>query len=297
MPSDTRTASESSGNPSDSAGIDAVLGRMPADRGGFLGIGVIGLLLANGLVVSYLIRGIMTPLELVVLVALEALLLSLIVRLQYLFVPRKARPVAKDDGGSKLVRLVFVLAWLAITYYLVFWIYFGSGDSVSQAWQNPAALLAQPQILWPLLITLVGAVLDAVQDHVHFRQRGGQFVSLSEFGAMARWLTLILGAIPFLIPLLALAMGIATGVKIWEGRQRSRPLPGLGSVFMVFMVVAAALVVALSATIIGLFKMGVAGWAIGYVSAKIASEALVLAIPHILARIKDEPGQPAQPSS
>ncbi len=277
---------DAAGAPAQPLDVEALLKRMPPDRGMAFGLSALGLLLGNGLALYFLVRGEMTPLELVVLVAVEALALSLIARIQWFLTPRAARPPEPEGQGNKLFTLLFGLGWLAVVYYLVFWMYLQSGDAVVAAGEDPLALIAQPRILWPLAITVIFALMDAVQDQIHFRTHGGQFVGTPGFSGMARWLTLFLGAIPFVIPLLVLVMGLATAARLSLGAGRR--MPGRARVFSVVLGLNLGLIAALSLTVGGLFKLGVAGWAIGFISAKIASEALMLALPFILARMQAE---------
>ena len=268
--------------------IASMLKRMPPTRGAALGFSVLGLLLGNGLALYFLIRGEMTPLELVVLVFVEALGLSLIARIQWFLTPRSARPPEPEDQGNKLVTLIFGLAWLAGTYYGVFWMYLQSGEAVAAAGSDPLALIAQAQILWPLAITLVFALMDAIQDHIHFRTHGGQFVGTPGFSGVARWFTLFLGAIPFVIPLLVLVMGLAAAARLAMAGGRGRRAPGRMRTHALVLGLNLGLMAALGLTVVGLFELGVTGWAIGFISAKIASEALVLALPFVFARMQAE---------
>jgi hypothetical protein len=258
---------------------------MPPGRPALLLTDTLTLLFANGLALRYLAAGEMTPFELVVLVALEALLLSAVARGHRLLVPRAARIPPQASGRHPLVTLVFGLAWLAIVYWLVFWIYFDVGPEIALVLADPLAFLAQPQIRWPLLITAVGAAADAIGDHLHYLRHRGFFVSSPELNGLARWMTLFLGAIPFLIPLLVLGIGLATVVKRFEQRQRaSSALPAL----WLIVVLMASLSAILAVTVFGLYRLGLVGWAIGFVSAKLASEALAVSIPTVVARIGQE---------
>jgi hypothetical protein len=262
--------------------LKAVNARVPPGHPLNLGVDATTLLIANAVVIHYLIIGEMTPFELVVLVALEALLLSGIARTQRLLVPVEARIRPAGTGRSPIATLVFGIAWLLVTYLLVFWMFFDIGAEVAAALADPSLFLWQPQIRWPLSITLAGAVVDALSDHLHFRKGGGHFVSTVEFNALARLLTLLLGAIPFFVPLVVFAVGIFVLIKRIELRQMSAGVVPVPKALLALVVLLGALAVGMAVIISGLFAAGITGWAIGYVSAKLAGEALVVALPTIV---------------
>jgi Ca2+/Na+ antiporter len=268
--------------------LSAIIDRMPPGQPLNLAADALTLLVANAVAVYYLVIGEMTPLELVVLVALEALALTVIARGQRMLVPAAARIRPEPGQGSPAFKLVFGVAWLLVMYALVFWMFFDVGAEVAAALADPIAFLWQPQIRWPLALTLLGALVDAAGDHAWFTRHGGLFVSTVEFNGMARLLTLLLGAVPFFVPMLLLVIGISVLIKRFERRQLAAGAMAFPRAVLVLAALLGALSVGMAALIGGLFAAGVAGWAVGYISAKLASEAAVVALPNLITRMVED---------
>ena len=200
---------------------------------------------ANFLTARALWRDEIRPWELVALVGLEALALSAISWVQLRFVPPDARP--PEDGPKKTVAqrigmLAFLVLWLSFVYGVVFAALLQESAPLRETARDPLSFLRTSAIRWPLLVAVVGALLDAFADWRFWKSRGGTFVSTPAFTGLARWLTLILGGIPFFVPFaggVALIAGIAKlverrygpGAKSGDGRPRAatsgknRPTP------------------------------------------------------------------------
>jgi hypothetical protein len=267
--------------------LDAVVARMPPARPHVLAVDGLTLLAANAVAVHYLLIGEMTPLQLVVLVALEALMLAAVGHAQRLLVPARARIRPERSGCTAVAAGVFGVAWLLGMYTLVFSIFFDVGAEVSAALADPLRFLWQPQIRWPLLLTAAGALADAVSDHRHFREHGGYFVSTVEFNGLARLSTLLLGAVPFFVPLLVFVSGISVIVRRLERRELAPGRAPSPVTVPVLVLVFGLLALGMAGLIGGLFAAGVRGWVVGYISAKLASEIAVLALPNLIARVRE----------
>ncbi|MFN7942988.1 MAG: hypothetical protein U0X73_15465 [Thermoanaerobaculia bacterium] len=233
---------------------------------------------ANLVTLRLLLRGELQPWELVLLVASEAVAFSAIAWIQSRFVPASARMDKEMPLRERLVTLAFGLFWLAAVYGLILGLFLKDLAPLLAALRDPLRFLATSSIRWPLAISLAGAVVDAVADQRFWRRRGGYFLSTPGFAAGARLLTLFLGGIPFLIPL---AIG---GWLISQVIQRVEKLlvrPTAGPAKMFAFVAVPAMMIGLFYLMGFLIRGGLLGWAIGYVSAKMASEALILCLPLI----------------
>lgn len=236
---------------------------------------------SNVLTVQLLVSGRMQPLQLVLLVGLEAFFLSLVGLVQTRSVPESALMEKPAPLGQRLATLSFGLFWLAVVYAAIFYFFLRAGDQLAALRDDPAGTLLAAGLQWPLALTVAGAVVDAVRDHLHFRDLGGYFISTPGLGAAARWLTLFLGGIPFVIPIFAIGVGVTTLVKRLSKGRHEKDVRW-----------AIVLVPLLSFSLFGvmgwLLNHGVTGWAVGYCSAKIASELFLVFLPLIASRAKAE---------
>lgn len=249
-----------------------------------------GVLGANVYVLQLLWRHKVEPVELVLLVLSEALLLTGIAHVQSLFVPREALMEKPTSLASKLSLGLFATVWLGGVYAIVVGAMLGQWRELLAALTAPWPTLRHAGLQWPLAITLAGALFDAVRDRMHWRSRGGYFLSTPGLTAGARWLTLFFGGIPFALPFFAFAFGLralvkglgsvfaakaAAGTRL-GGFRRYLPLLvpvlGLGVFFG-----GAQLVEAIQDT----FVTGLELWALGYCLAKLASEAFITFLPWI----------------
>ena len=249
---------------------------------------------ANFLTARALWRGEMRPWELVALVALEALALTLIAGIQLRFVPVDARP--PEEGPKKTLAqrigaFTFLLLWLSFIYGVVFAALLQDSAPLKETIRDPWAFLRGSAIRWPLLVAVAGALLDAVADWRFWKGRGGTFVSTPGFTAMARWLTLILGGIPFFMPLAIGGFAIAGAAKWVEkrslasrgdgsGRTKGWEVRGMPLPILLFPVLGIGLLWGIG----HLVQSGREGWILGYLCAKVASELFVLGVPLIAER-------------
>ena len=238
-------------------------------------------LAANLLTARALLRGEMRPWELALLVALEAAAFSAIAWVQTLTVPEEARPDSdepKAPVGQRLGGVLFGLFWIVAVYGLVFGFYLREMPDWRALASAPLDFLAGSAIRWPLAVSVGGALLDAFADRQFWRHRGGVFVSTPGFTALARWLTLIFGGIPFFVPFAVGAGLIAAIVKVLERRFKTSPTTTWP--LLAFPVLGIALFWGMGR----LIGAGVVGWTIGYVAAKLGAELLVLGVPLLAER-------------
>lgn len=236
--------------------------------------------LSGNIVVAWLVATQrMTPFELVLLVAIEALLLVGIAWLQSRFVPKEAIQRSPHGLGERLGTLAFGLFWLAAVYGLVLGAFVPQWTEVQRLLADPLAFLLSSNLKWPLLITLAGAAVDSMQDHAHFGRHGGIFFSTPGMQGAARWLTLFLGGIPFFMPLVAV-VGVlyALGTKVAEWlKQRG----GGNREAAVMTAMVPVLSIAFFSTFGWLVRSDVSGWAVGYATAKFAAEIFIVCLPLI----------------
>lgn len=237
--------------------------------------------LSGNVLVAWLVTtGRMSPLELVLLVAVEAVLLVLIAWVQSRFVPPEAIKRSNESFGQKLFVFLFGLVWLGAVYGLVLGAFVQQGAEVKRLLDDPAAFLLASHIKWPLMITLAGAAVDALQDHAHFGRHGGIFLSTPGLQGVARWLTLFLGGIPFFMPIVAVAGGLfALIAKTGEWLRARGAGAGAQNAWMVLAM--PVLSVAFFATFGWLVTSEVSGWAVGYATAKFAAELFIVCLPLI----------------
>jgi hypothetical protein len=222
----------------------------------------------------------MTPLELVVLVALEAVLLILIAWLQSRLVPAAARETNPMRWRQRLGTLAFGMVWLGFVYGLMLLVMIPSGAEAARLLHDPIAFVGGSNLKWPLLITLAGAVVDAPQDSAHFRRAGGTFLSTPGLHGAARLLTLFLGAIPFFVPLVAVLVAAKTVIENAAKWLGQRAPTGAGNARTITLLVS-MLTLCFFASVAWLIRSEVSAWAIGYCCAKFVSELFVVCLPLI----------------
>ncbi|HNZ95996.1 MAG TPA: hypothetical protein PKM64_02235 [Thermoanaerobaculia bacterium] len=245
---------------------------------------------ANFLAGKALLRGELQPVELVLLVALEAVLLSAISWIQYFSVPAAARPDAQQPRMSPLERLralLIGLLWLGIVYGVVFVYLLRQPPEWHTLAPGPLGFFRTSAIRWPLAATAGGALLDAFADRAFWHRRGGTFVSTPGFTGLARWLTLVLGGVPFFVPM-ALGLGGVLAL-LQRGERRLRGRDGsAGTERAPSIQLRIALLVLVPVGVAGVFRglrwlttAGPDGWMIGYLAAKLLAELALLGLPFL----------------
>jgi hypothetical protein len=237
--------------------------------------------IGNALVFWLLLCGELGAAHLIVLVMVETLLLLAISWLLQRAVPRVDWIEQPKPWREKLPVLAFVLVWLGGAYGFTLAIINGYPDFIALV--SSAQTWVDTRLYIPVLYTLALALIHAISDLRHYRQKGGPFISDVSHDAMARYLTLVLGGIPFAMPFFAAAIGGFKGLEYMLGKLRINPAKSMlaGAAMLV--------VVAGSATVIELLiTSGVHGWAIGFVFAKLIAEVLIVCMPQIMARVASE---------
>jgi hypothetical protein len=258
-----------------------------------------GVLAANLLAARALVRGEMQPWELVVLVAFEAIAYTLVAWIQLRFVPPEARPEAEEKKQSLAARLpamAFGLFWLLCVYGMIFGFFLRDLGPFLAAAGDPLAYLGKSAIRWPLAVALAGLLLDAIADRQFWLRHGGTFVSTPGFTAMARWLTLIFGGIPFFVPLAAGGWGVAQVAKGIERKYGTAGGGPKGGKFPAAILLLPVLGLGLMSLVGWLMQAGELGWTIGYCSAKFVSEMLILGVPLLAERAGREERAALEPA-
>jgi hypothetical protein len=187
--------------------------------------------------------------------------------------------------AQRLGSILFGLFWIIAVYGLIFGAYLREMPDWRALATAPFAFLAGSAIRWPLAVSIAGALADGFADRQFWRQRGGIFVSTPGFTALARWLTLIFGGIPFFVPF-AVGVGLIAAVaKALERRFKRAPTTTWP--LLAFPVLGIALFWGMG----WLIRAGVVGWTIGYVAAKLGAELLVLGAPLLAERAGGEERQ------
>jgi hypothetical protein len=243
-------------------------------------------LIANAVTARLVMRGELRPWELVALVAIEAVAFTAIAWIQSRLVPASALMEKPVRWSERLGMLAFALFWLVGVYGLILGAWVHDLEPMRAAARDPLAALRASALRWPLAISLFGALTDAIADWRFWRTRGGYFLSTPGFSAGARWLTLFLGGIPFFVPFAIGGWLVSLVAKKIE-RRVFRPGNG-GNFSSAPLMLVPLLVIGVFLLIGKLIGAGVAGWAIGYCAAKVASEALIVCLPLIATKASEE---------
>ncbi|HXU30010.1 MAG TPA: hypothetical protein VN851_05480 [Thermoanaerobaculia bacterium] len=227
---------------------------------------------SNAFIGFLLVSGRIDPLGLVLLVAFEALLLSVVEAVESRFVPPEARADnLKQFLPARLALLLFIFAVILGCNLALISAVLKMGDAVLALLRDPSAALRESQILWPLGVTLLGGVVGAVRDLRRFRERGGgKLVSTPGWNAGARWLIVILSVIPHAVPLLGL---LALGGR-YLAKRSDRAARGLATPIAWWQI--AMFFVVWSATFFAaarFYTSGLAGWSTAFCVAKFLSDA------------------------
>lgn len=238
-------------------------------------------LIGNAVVLWLLASGNLRATHLIVLVMIEALLLIAISWLLQRAVPRIDWSEQPKPWRQTLPLLAFVLVWLAGAYGFTLLAIGGYPDLVSLV-SSPQAWI-ESRLYLPILYTLAMALMHGLADLHHYRRIGGPFISSVSHDAMARYLTLLLGGIPFAMPFFTVMIGGFKGIEyVVRNARRDARKSILAGVAMLAVGSTGFLVVDLLAT------SGVLGWAIGFVLAKLIAESLIACIPLVMAHVAKE---------
>jgi hypothetical protein len=254
------------------------LRRFPAQGAVAAAINISLVLASNSVVLWLLVSGRLRAAHLIALVMLETVLLIAVAWILQRLVPIADWLEKPKPWREKAPLIAFVLIWIGFAYALTLAILQGYGDFVAlfsdrQAWVASG-------LHWSLLATTALALLHASGDLIHYRRAGGPFLSHVSHDAMARYLTLLLGGIPFAMPFFFFVIGGFKGVEYVLRRARVAPAQSLLA-GVAMMIVAAASFVLVSL----LISSGASGWAIGFVFAKLIAEIAIAAIPLVMAHV------------
>lgn len=237
-------------------------------------------LAGNSLVLWLLLSGRFRAAHLIALVMVEAVLLVTVAWIQHRLIPKRDWLEQPKPWRERLGVLLFLAVWLGGAYGITLLLIGGYGDVLAlrsrETWINAG-------LHWPLAATLAFALFHAFSDSAHYRRHGGPFHSSVSHDAMARFLTLILGGIPFAMPFFAVAIGGFKGVEFVARKARVSPEQSIGAGIAILAVAMGSFwIVTL------LIESEVTGWAIGFVFAKLISEVLIACIPLVMAKVASE---------
>ena len=258
-----------------SVNADALIERYPPGRRKALWKQVLSVVVGNSVVAYLLLVRQINPVYLVLLVGLEAMLLSLVETGQQAFVPRESIP-EELRGCGRLFTLAFCLVALLFMNGMLLAGMFDAGPALLTLLKHPVEEFVRAQLFWPLLITLATGLLDARRALKDFAVTGGTLVSTPGWNSRARWLTLTLGVIPGAI-LIVGSLWVA-GKVLERTKRKGREVTN----FLLWKLGA----VVLSGFYLAYLQVssGFVGWAIGYCVAKITSELLIVTMPLAAAR-------------
>jgi hypothetical protein len=257
------------------------LRRFPPQGIAATALNITTVLIGNALVFWLLLIGELRAAHLIALVMIETVLLIAISWLLQRAVPRADWLEQPKPWREKLPVIAFVLVWLAGAYGFTLAVIKGYPDFLALV--GSAQTWIDTRLYIPVLYTLALALIHAVGDLRHYRLNGGPFISDVSHDAMARYLTLVLGGIPFAMPFFAAAIGGFKGIEYVLGKMRVDPRRSLlaGGAMVV-------VAVASFSVIERLITSGVHGWAIGFVFAKLIAEVLVVCMPLIMAKVAEQ---------
>jgi hypothetical protein len=236
----------------------------------------------NAIVLYLLLSGRMRAAHLIVLVAVEAVLLIVIAALSTVGVPPGDRFEKPMPWRERLPTLLFGVFWIAGVYAITLVFIHGWPDLFALLRSADAWFVAG--LFVPIAYTAGTALLQAGADRVHYRRHGRPFISGVAGPLLARILTLVLGGVPFAMPFFVAVFGAVKGVEFVLRKARVRPAQSvLAGVGMPVIAYGAFALVGV------LIEQDVAGWAIGFVLAKLIAESMVAAIPLVMNHVANEP--------
>lgn len=249
--------------------FDAWRKRFPARGRAALVIDLVGIVIANGVIVGLLASGRLSTVGLMLLIATECLVLLVLGRVATAWVPREHWLEPPPALGHLVALLAFLAVWGGIVY--------GVALTMLEAWPEFIAFFRSLEpwiasgIVYALGISLLLALIDHAVDWQHYRRHGPPFVSGAGMHGAARMLTLILGGIPVAVPAFAALFGSYQTVEFVVRHGRASPRTAALAI--------AALVGGLSGLGIlvwCLINLGVHPWAVGFLLGKISAESLLL---------------------
>ena len=232
----------------------------------------------NALLFWLLWSGRLRAAHLVVLVLAEAALLFALGWLQQRLVPARDWPEPPKPARERAGTAAFLLVWIAGAYGMTLLMVDGYGDLrelfvSTRAWREAG-------LHWAFAYTIGLALFHFAGDLVYYKAHGGKFLSNLSHDTLARLLTLILGGIPFAMPFFVAVFGGLKGVEFVAKKARVAPeksaLAGVAMIAVAFG----------SFALVGrLIDSGVAGWAIGFVFAKLLAELMVACVPLVMRHV------------
>lgn len=254
------------------------LKRFPSQGITAVAINVVLVLIGNAVVLWLLLHGRLRAAHLIVLVMSETVLLIAVAWVLQRLVPRRDWLEQPKPWREKIGLFALMAVWLGGAYGITLAIVQGYGD-VFALLRSPEAWV-RAGLHWPLLYTFGFALAHGFGDMAHYQRQGGPFQSSVAHDAMARYLTLVLGAIPFAMPFFTAAIGGFKGVEYVARKAKADPTK---SIF------AGAAMLAVFFGSFGLIELlmnsGVNGWAIGFVFAKMLAEVMVACIPLVMSKV------------
>jgi len=252
----------------------ALTARYPMSHPATLAVPLLSALAANGTLCWLVVTRALSPFELVLMVVIEAILFVLIAWLQHVPVPKASRLSGNPMGWvARLVQSLFALVWLGAMYGMVLFLWYRQGGEARSLVADPWAYLGQSKLWIPVAIAAAGAMVDALLDWQHWRKHGGLFVSTPATTGAARWLTLFLGGIPFMMPMLLILLAISQVAELAKkivGKNHALPL-----------VLIPVVMLCVAGSMGWMMQSGVSGFAIGYTTAKFAADGLIVFLPWI----------------
>lgn len=254
------------------------LRRFPEQGRWAVGLNLLFVLAGNALVFWLLWSGRLRAAHLIVLVLVEAALLVGLGWLQLRLVPKEDWSEPPKPAKERAGTLLFLLVWIGGAY--------GMSLLMVEGYDDLRMLLSSPQawidarLHWALGYTVLLALVHFAGDLAYYRTHGGKFLSNLSHDTLARVLTLVLGGIPFAMPFFAAVLG---GLKAVEWIAKQAKVAPEQSVLAGIAMIAVAWA---SFALVGwLMESGVAGWAVGFVFAKLLSELMVACVPLVMRHV------------
>ena len=253
------------------------LRRFPAQGVASVALNIAMVLAGNAIVFFLLHSGQLRAAHLIALVVVETVALIAISAFVQRLAPRHDWLEQPKPWREKGPLFAFALVWLGGAYGIALAMLHGYGDLFALA---QVSTWIDTGLYLPLLYTVAFALVHAIGDWQHYRRDGGPFQSSVSQDAMGRYLTLLLGGIPFAMPFFAVVIGGVKGIEYVTRRARAAPLQSV-------LVGAAMIGIAYAGfALVGLLiSSQVTGWAIGFVFAKLIAEIMMACVPLVMAHV------------